>query len=149
MRNNHNVKSVLIIMSRLFLRLDDYLRQNPPIIHQFRQLLHLSSKSDSKSISANRKNLKREEPSRVLLSESRAARGRSTTRQRTVGWSFQLPSEIHSDWDPDTRKRFPTVTAMREKKLRDWAAATEHLPLMHHIACRDFLLEPRFPIPYS
>ena len=52
-----------------------------------------------------------------------------------------LPPEMMRDRDPDTGERFPTVTAMREKKLRDWAAGTARLPFTHHIACRDYLLD--------
>ena len=51
------------------------------------------------------------------------------------------PPEMITDRDPDTGLRFPTVTAMREKKLRDWAAGAARLPFTHHVACRDYLLD--------
>ena len=45
-------------------------------------------------------------------------RGRSTY----VNYNTVAPAEMMGDRDPDTGERFPTVAAMREKKLRDWEA---------------------------
>ncbi len=50
--------------------------------------------------------------------------------------------EKMSDRDPDTLEPFPSVMAMREAKLRDWLAEAGRLGMQHHIACRDFMLDP-------
>ena len=47
-----------------------------------------------------------------------------------------------SDRDPDSREPFPSVLAMREAKLRDWLAEGGRLGAQHHVACRDFMLDP-------
>mmetsp|Transcript_19179 Transcript_19179/g.52939 ORF Transcript_19179/g.52939 Transcript_19179/m.52939 type:complete len:663 (+) Transcript_19179:104-2092(+) len=60
------------------------------------------------------------------------------------------PLEVMSERDPDTGRRFPTVMAMRERKLRDWVDATAQgrggeaarVRNAAHIACRDFMLDP-------
>ena len=56
----------------------------------------------------------------------------------------RLPREMMGDRDPDTGERFPTVAAMREKKLRDWLAGAALLPFTFHVACRDYLLDAGF-----
>ena len=61
---------------------------------------------------------------------------------RAAAENENTPLEMMRDRDPDTGKRFPTIMALREKKLRDWAAGAARLPFTHHITCRDFLLDP-------
>jgi hypothetical protein len=56
------------------------------------------------------------------------------------GSMVSKPPEMMRDRDPDTGERFPTIMAMREKKLRDWLVGAAKLPYTHHIACRDYLL---------
>ena len=59
-----------------------------------------------------------------------------------VGQIPFYPSELVMDRDPHTGKRFPTVMAMREAKLRDWLNFSQQLPFTHHVSCRDFMLDP-------
>jgi hypothetical protein len=68
---------------------------------------------------------------------------RSSFRRRGAGDS-RLPPEMMRDRDPDTGGRFPTVMAMRERKLRDWVEGAGRLPFTHHVACRDFLLDSKW-----
>mmetsp|Transcript_19182 Transcript_19182/g.52958 ORF Transcript_19182/g.52958 Transcript_19182/m.52958 type:complete len:655 (+) Transcript_19182:58-2022(+) len=61
------------------------------------------------------------------------------------------PLEVMSERDPDTGRRFPTVMAMRERKLRDWVDATTQgrggaaarVRNAAHVACRDFMMDQR------
>ncbi|EKX38799.1 hypothetical protein GUITHDRAFT_143986 [Guillardia theta CCMP2712] len=52
-------------------------------------------------------------------------------------------SEKWEDRDPDTKRRFPNILAMRAAKLRDWfLVADEKLDFSSHVACRDFFIDP-------
>jgi len=65
--------------------------------------------------------------------------------------ALYAPSEVMLDRDPDTGRRFPTVMAMRERKLRDWVDATAQgrggaaarVRNAAHVACRDFMMDER------
>jgi hypothetical protein len=76
----------------------------------------------------------RYQPSRVWAATGKYAGGSH--------FGIGAPEKM-GDRDPDTGKRFPTALAMREAKLRDWLRVAARLRHSGHIACRDFMVDPR------
>ena len=82
----------------------------------------------------------RRSTARAAATAATAAAGRRLLKE---DHEFEYISEMTSDRDVETGERYPTVMAMREAKLRDWARVAVGLPFAEHVACRDFMLDPR------